>query len=240
MIVKSRSIVLHTVCCATGQMLARLFTEKRGMVTISLPSHRGKRGGGGHNLFQPFALLSVEMEYRENKEVQRIASAEIIAPSHAIASHPVKLALALFMAELVVKSIRQAEQDERLFLFILRSIELLEQMDTPGLANFHLQFMASLTSFLGFYPDTEGRFDYFDITNGCFVASPPFHSNYSKGDDVRLFRELLNTPFTTMAKLELSRNERNRLLDLLISYYRQHLHPFPTLKSVDVLRMLFT
>jgi DNA repair protein RecO (recombination protein O) len=42
-----------------------------------------------------------------------------------------------------------------------------------------------------------------------------------------------------MHLFRLSRSERNRILELLLTYYRLHLPAFPELRSLSVLRELF-
>jgi DNA repair protein RecO (recombination protein O) len=45
--------------------------------------------------------------------------------------------------------------------------------------------------------------------------------------------------YPTMHLFRLSRNERNRILDVLLTYYRLHLPGFPTLRSLSVLQELY-
>ena len=45
--------------------------------------------------------------------------------------------------------------------------------------------------------------------------------------------------FSTMHLFRFSRAQRNRILDVLIDYYRLHLAAMPELNSPDVLRTLF-
>jgi DNA repair protein RecO (recombination protein O) len=52
-------------------------------------------------------------------------------------------------------------------------------------------------------------------------------------------RLLMRMDFATMHLFRLSRAERNRILELLLHYYRLHLPDFPELRSVQVLQELF-
>jgi len=45
--------------------------------------------------------------------------------------------------------------------------------------------------------------------------------------------------FETMRLFEFSRTERNKCVDLMLSYYRLHIPGFPELKSLPVLKTLF-
>ena len=45
--------------------------------------------------------------------------------------------------------------------------------------------------------------------------------------------------YDTMHLFEMSRAERNRCVEIILSYYRLHLPGFPELKSLEVLRELY-
>ena len=45
--------------------------------------------------------------------------------------------------------------------------------------------------------------------------------------------------FPTMHLYRLSRQERNRIIDVLLQYYRLHIPQFPELKSLAVLQELW-
>jgi DNA repair protein RecO (recombination protein O) len=51
---------------------------------------------------------------------------------------------------------------------------------------------------------------------------------------------MMRMDFATMHLYHLTRSERARLLDVLLTYYRLHLPSFPELKSVEVLKELFS
>ncbi|MFV0397132.1 MAG: DNA repair protein RecO [Bacteroidales bacterium] len=240
MIEKSQAIVLHTVRCATGSTLARLYTERRGIMTVSLPGNKSK-GAVRKSIFQPFSLLEMEIEFRENKEIQRVVEAHVATVSHTIMTHPGKLAISLFMSELVTKTVQQREPDQQLFSFLQRSIELLD-LSEEGIANFHLLFMCRLSIHLGFFPHTDGMNDAycFDLLNVRFIPSVPSHPHYCKGIEMNLLSRLLQTGFTNVQELSLNRDERNLLIDLLLSYYRLHIGPMAEIRSLDVLRTLFS
>ncbi len=45
--------------------------------------------------------------------------------------------------------------------------------------------------------------------------------------------------YATMHLLAISRQERGRILDVILTYYRLHQPDFPEMKSLPVLRTLF-
>jgi DNA repair protein RecO (recombination protein O) len=50
---------------------------------------------------------------------------------------------------------------------------------------------------------------------------------------------LMRMDYATMHLFRLSRADRNRILEILIQYYRLHIPQFPELRSLPVLQELF-
>ena len=50
---------------------------------------------------------------------------------------------------------------------------------------------------------------------------------------------LMRMDFSTMHLFRLSHQERNRIAEVLLHYYRLHIAQFPELKSLDVLKELW-
>jgi DNA repair protein RecO (recombination protein O) len=108
-------------------------------------------------------------------------------------------------------------------------------------ANFHLAFLIRLSVFTGFYPDDsdyrKGMF--FDLQNGVFVHSKPFHIHFLNPDDSEVFYNLLRMTYENMAAFAFSRHERQAVLLRILEYYRIHLNPLPEIKSLEILHEVF-
>lgn len=59
-------------------------------------------------------------------------------------------------------------------------------------------------------------------------------------EEAERIRTLMRMDFATMHLFRLSRAERHRILELLLTYYRLHLPSFPELKSVEVLQEMYS
>ena len=105
--------------------------------------------------------------------------------------------------------------------------------------------MLHLTRFIGFYPNLDdedndtGSDTYFDMRAGNFVKHVPVHSDFLKPDQAGKIRLLMRLNYTTMRLLSLSRSERNRIIEVILQYYRLHQPAFPDMKSLPVLQQLF-
>lgn len=241
MLVKTKGIVLHHIKTASDSVLAKILTPGHGLLTLSLPKQGRGTKRQRQTLHHPLAMVGIEIEIKENREIHKLSAIELISPSHAIQLDPVKMALAMFCAEVLMKSIRHVSHDTPLFEFAEKAAQLLE-LSNEGVPNFHLFFLSRLTIYLGFYPqeaEEESESLFFDMNEGRFYSRRPPFAQVKSGQPVLLLKRLMQTGFSSMEQLQLNRTERNELLDLLLEYYALHLRPFPELKSVDVLRELF-
>lgn len=127
-----------------------------------------------------------------------------------------------------------------LFDYVVSSIQWLDGQ-SARYANFHLVFLMRLSRFLGFYPNLEHYSEgcYFDLRESVFTPQPPVHSDFLYPHEARRMRLMMRMDFPTMHLFSLSRQDRSRLLEVAMAYYRLHLPDFPEMKSIAVLRDLF-
>ena len=206
---------------------------------LTTPARRGK-GGVAQALVMPLSLLELEVEHRNDRDLQRIREARSLSLPTALQTHPVKNAEALFLAEILYRVIREKESDPPLFHFLFDAVRHLETADA-GIANFHLTFLFRLAVYLGIRPNretyVEGR--YFDLLEGIFTEEVPLHGRYLNADDSRVMARLTKMTFANMSLFAFSHTERSAILGHVLDFYRLHLPGFPELKSLEVLRALF-
>jgi DNA repair protein RecO (recombination protein O) len=110
-----------------------------------------------------------------------------------------------------------------------------------GYANFHLTFLMRMSRFLGFYPNLDNYVDgcVFDLRAATFSLVVPTHRDFLQTGDARRIHTLMRMDFPTMHLYHLNRMDRNRIVDVLLHYYRLHIPQFPELKSLSVLQELW-
>ena len=153
---------------------------------------------------------------------------------------PYKLAMSMFLAELLGQATRNEQVNVPLFSFIEESVAWLDHAQ-GNYANFHIVFMVRLTFFLGFSPNLESgaHGDFFDLEEGRFVSFVPTHVHYLNKEDSLRMLGLLRLSYETMHLYTMSRLDRNRCVEVILQYYRIHVPGFPELKSFSVLQELF-
>jgi hypothetical protein len=142
------------------------------------------------------------------------ASGPIVQRSYS-ASDPHKQAISLFIAEVLYHVLRHTMTDEPMFDFLPQAIQSLDTTNEPQ--NFHLQFLADFAAKLGFAIDPA------DPSNP--LISNPLTSN-----------PLISNPLIFSPR---TRQERQKQLRALCSYFEEHVETWQTPKSLDVLMEVF-
>lgn len=238
MLVKTKAIVLNSLKYGESQIIVDAYTESHGRLSFMQRIPRTSRSGVKKQLFQPLNILAVEFDYRQSQKLQRIKDAAIACPFVSLPFDAFKLSIALFMAEFTGYCTRAEQSNPQLYMFVENSVKWLDAC-VSDFANFHIVYMLHLTRFIGFYPNLDNGGPYFDMRAGCFVEHVPVHSDFLEPGEARKIRLLMRLNYTTMRLLSLSRSERNRIIDVILQYYRLHQPGFPEMKSLPVLQQLF-
>ena len=237
---KARGIVLNTVKYGDSSMVAQLLTDVGGRRSYMVQGIRSSRGHGSKAaLFQP--MFAVEFEGLESSRMDMHRFKEVRS-GIVLRNLPFdvrKSTVALFMAEVLYRLVRESEPNERLFEFVWGSVEALDLLD-EGIANFHLWFLANLSRFLGFSPgNVYVRGALFDMHEGVFTTVPPLHSAVMDAANAEIFRDLLECDVRYLGEIGLNRNQRVEFLDAMLSYYGYHLDAIHSVRSIRILREVF-
>lgn len=237
MLVKTRAIVLRTTKYGESKLIVDLFTESHGRLSFFQHVAKTGRGRVHRQLFMPLALLDVELDYRPRSAMQRLKYAAPSFPLQSVPFDPMKTVIALFLADFVCHVTRAEQQNAPLFLFMENSLRWLDGR-RMRFANFHLVFMMRVSRFVGFFPnlDEESRGAYFDLRAGCFTPAVPLHSDFLRPDEAGKIRLLMRMNYETMHLFAITREQRNRCVEIIMHYYRLHVPDFPELRSLQVLR----
>jgi len=240
MIHKTRGIVLHQIKYSDTGLIVKIYTESLGLQTYLVKGARSRRSAFRSSLFQPMTLLDLVVYHRDKNELQNIREADIAEPFHSISSDLRKSTIALFLSEILMKSINVGEANDEMFAFISSSLRFLD-MQEEGIEYFHHFFLSKLSLYLGFYPrgnpGQEG--DYFDLREGKFSPTPPPHPDHLERDLGMKLYMLSNLQAGELARLNIDKKLRNELLNALLLYYQIHLSGLGTIKSVDILKEVF-
>ena len=206
---RSRAIVLNQLRYGDSSLIVDLYTDNMGRQTVFVKGAFSKKSRIRSALFQPLHLLETDLHYRINRQMQRISNVMIYYPFQGIPYNPVKGCIALFIAEVLNKTLKEEEANSEMFDFLLHAIQALD-LNESGTANFHLVFLIHFSRYLGFYLKYEN-----------------------------LAPQLLEISFDNLDNLSLNHNQRNILTEHLLDYYSLYVDNFGKLKSLSVLQNVF-
>jgi len=127
-----------------------------------------------------------------------------------------------------------------MFDYIEESIVYFDKCES-GYANFHIAFLAGLSSFLGFEPSPRISSDdvFFDMRNGVFVPVPPVHGSYANSEVSDILASFFLASYESVNNISLTGTLRNEVLETLVSYYSLHLPGLKRINSLEVLKEVF-
>lgn len=238
---KTRAIVLHTIRYNDESIIANLLTADQGCVGMMVRISRSKRAAVKHSLFQPLMILDIEWNHKPKASLQRPQMVQAVYPFTSLPFSPTKMGIGLFVAEVLYHAVKNEPDTHAIFEYTMRSIEWFDMCE-DGFANFHLVFLLHLTHFLGFMPNAyETRPGYyFDLRGACFTRQQPPHPDFLSPTDASLVPKILRMRYSNMRFFHFSGAERSRLLRHIETFYRLHIAGFPELKSLDVLREVWS
>ncbi len=241
MLTKSQAVVLRTIKYNDTSNVAVLFTAAEGAVSFLVRIPKTQRAGVKSKLFQPLTLLDIEWDHQPKRALQRLRNCRCDRPYATLPYEPAKAAVGLFLSEFLYYALRQERNGEPLHDYIARSLQWLD-LQRAAYANFHLVFVIRLSHFLGLWPNVGRRAvpgQCFDMLASCYSATLPEHDGVLTGAEAALVPSLLRMNYETMHRFRFGRGERQRVLDVVNTYYRLHVPGFPWLKSLAVLKEVF-
>lgn len=238
---KGRGIVLHTLKYGDSSMIVYLLTDVGGRRSYMVQGVRSRTGRGSKQaLFQP--AFPVEFEGLEPAQSTQMHRFKELRGGFLLQGIPFdvrKSTMAIFLAEVIYRLVRESEPNEALFEFVWNSVAALDQMQ-EGVANFHLWFLARLSRLLGYAPGNDYEAGcYFDIKEGLYLPHRPLHPLVMEPEEAHLLDRLLTTPVTELASVELNRTQRVDFLNAMLAYFGYHLDSINSVQSVRILREVF-
>lgn len=236
--VTTKAIVFSALKYGDTSLIVKVFTASDGIKSYLL---RGvlstKKGKLKTAYFQPLSQLEIVANHRNKGTLETLREAKVYYHYQTLYADMAKNAMTLFLAELLVNSIREEERNEELFEFLEASLQWLDIH--KDIANFHLFFILSITKFLGFYPDVN-QIDkpYFDLLEGEFVSVESLNPML-RGENIYYFKTFLGINFDAIHNVKMKKTNRQELLKSLILYFELHLQGFRKPKSLAVLNEVF-
>jgi DNA repair protein RecO (recombination protein O) len=241
MLEKTRGIILNQIKYTDSGIVARLYTRKFGRQSFLVRGMRNRKAGKHNIMFQPMFILDLEMNYKASREMQTLKEFSVSFIPFDIYNNIKKSSVAIFLGEVLTSVLKEESPHEEMYDYIEASIKYFENCEA-GYANFHISFLAGLSSFLGFEPGlrTDPDHSFFDMTNGIFVSIPPVNGNYANEEVSGILADFFASSYNTAGNITLTGVQRNQVLEALVRYYSLHLPGLKKINSLEVLKEVFS
>ena len=239
MLGKVEGIVLRNIKYSDNSLIIHIYTREYGRISCMVKRARSKKSGFAPSLFQPFNILQTEIYYNPKKDIHSIKEVNLINSFPDLTNDPNRIAIRLFLTEILNRCIRYQHTDEELYSFLYNSINRFANENNMA-SNFHLFFLIELTRYLGFYPvnNYSEQNMVFDILNAQFV-SEPLGSQTLNTEISKLLYQFLELDSGNWWEIKLSSPQRKLLIENLLGYYSIHSGLNMEIKSLEVFTEVF-
>lgn len=237
---KLEGIVFNVIKYNEKHNIAHIYTDKMGLMSFLVRQGTTHASRMRNAMFMPLSLLEFEARLQPSRDLGTLHDVHRTSNLISLYSDPVKNAIAMFISELLSRCIQEQEQNMVLYSFLKNSIHTLE--DARGnVANFHICFLYRLGTFLGIQPDTDSYRDgyWFNLSDGVFIQSPHGPGPSLPPPQAQVLQRLSRMTYENMHLFKFTRDQRNEMLQLMLSYYQLHNSTLGTLRSPEVLKQLF-
>lgn len=241
MLHSTRGIVIHTLKFSETSIIAKIYTELFGLQSYLVKGIRSPRSRLKSALFQPLTILDLSVYHKEKSTLQHLKEAHNIFPYKNLPFDIGKSSIALFIDELVFKTIREEETHPELYRFLENACVTLDQAE-GDFQHFHLYFAIRLTKYLGFWPDDNfsEQKKFFNLSEGYFTEEAGGDILLLSETESRLMHLMLSAADDTWKNLPVTTLQRDEILEKILAYYRYHVAGFSGVQSHHVLHTVLS
>jgi DNA repair protein RecO (recombination protein O) len=242
MLTVCRGIVLNHINFSESSVIAKIYTENYGLQSYILKGIRKSKSKTKLSLLEHLSLVEIVAYHKENTSgIRTIKEIKSIYHFQSIPYDIGKSAIALFINEILYKSLHEEEKNPALFSFLFHAIQILD-VTPEKFADFHLLFMVQYAKYLGFSPMTnyDKKNHIFNLNEGIFQQNKPLNAEFLELPYSESISKMLVTNFEDIALLNFNKADRRFLLEKIILFYRLHHSNFGNINSHLILQEVFS
>jgi len=231
-----QGIILQNTRYQDKKNILKIYTLQHGLQSYVVNIGRSKSSKIKPAHILPLNQIEFIEHTRKTREVQRISEMRVTHVYQQLFSDLNKNCIAVFLNEVLIKSLKEQHENAELFFFLSQKLKELDESE-KNIANFHLHFLIELTRHAGFYPNNNytEKLCLFDLQEGVFAENVPLHPYYIDSEISFQFNKLITANFNEVDILY-NAQTRSELLQTLLLFYRLHVPNFGEVKSIQVLK----
>jgi DNA repair protein RecO (recombination protein O) len=228
MLKKTKGLVINYLKYKESSIIVKIFTRELGLKSYIVNSVRSAKSKSKMGFYQPLTLLDLVVYDKEKSSLNRISEVKLHYAFQRIPFDFYRSGVAMFVGEVLGKSIYENYTNESLYDFLEEAITYLDQEET-NIQLYPISFLLETSKFLGF--GTSDSTELFEQLFGLV------HDDDFAREEKKYLNELMENSFSS--SLHVPAVYRRKIMDDLIKFYQLHLDGFSELKSVKVLRNLY-
>lgn len=216
-------ILLHTTKYGDSSIILHGFTRDQGRKSFIIRGVGKKKGSNSTALLHPLSILDIELRPGGEYTIAQLKDYSAKYQLHSLRSSIVKNTIAIYMSELLYRTLHDSESDPSLYDFLENSVLALNSLESDY-SNFHLWFTIKYISMLGFMPDASSL--------DLFPTFEPWQKE--------LLANFLTRRMEDAMKIQLKREKKNDFIASLVRFLEQNLGQKIEIKSINVLHQVLT
>tara|TARA_B100000929_G_scaffold154386_1_gene122211 strand:- start:326 stop:1045 length:720 start_codon:yes stop_codon:yes gene_type:complete len=239
MVTSTSAIVLSKIRYKDNDIIVKLFTKEYGAISFIVKGgQNSKKNKIKYVYFQELTILEIQFNYNLKRDLQYIKDIEIKHNYTSSHTDLVKVSVIMFLSEVLSNVITHQKRDIQLYNYIEES--LIWYDINKSNTYFHMIFLIELTRYLGFYPDMlSNNFKYFNLEGGSYEKLKT--SEYSiTGDSLNLFNQILGIKFDSNPLPALNSKDKMEIINIILTYYKLHINNFKPIKSLEIVKNIFS
>lgn len=240
MITKTEAIVLRVIDYSESSLIARLFTRTHGIVSVIAKGARKPKSKFAAFLV-PGQVLEVVFYMKQSRSVQTLSDVSFLLKLDSLRTDIEKMALVTITAELVNQVLHENEQNEPLFLFLMKMLNWINGRSQVSRIFFpYIQTRVIDYIGIGLQPDENVRTKetargYINIETGSLSLHAEGSQATALSEQQFYFlREALDSTKSGIFEINLPNSELSELIEYLDKYIRYHVEGVKPRKSDNI------
>lgn len=213
-VVKSKIVVLHLTKFSDSGIVLHAVDSESGRRSFLV---RGIKRGNATAAFHPLNLLDVVSGENPKSSLSHLREWNSDIPLHGIRGDRIKSSVAMFVSEVLYRSLTNEMNDDRLFGWLCDLVAALDSAE-GSVANFPLWFLVSYATRLGFMP-----------------GEPLEPAGLFSPEETTILFKILGSSYAEAMAIPLSAARRQAFARKMLRYLSWHLGTTVDAKSLDVL-----
>ncbi|MGP8217388.1 MAG: DNA repair protein RecO [Bacteroidia bacterium] len=235
----TEAIVLQLYPYKDNNAVVKLYSRNMGIISCWAASVHKKTSKTKASLLQPLSIIKAELSSKGSDNLVQLKEIETSFHTPGIALNIEKSTIAIFLSELLLKTLKESSPDDSLYEFIRHSVLLLDKTNEKCTC-FHLLFIIRLSDYFGLLP--KGNYSssesYFNLKEGRYQSRAPLHPHYLNPTESEWLSKLSSQSLENFHETHIAPSSRKLLLKGLLEYFELHLAMSPV-KSHLILEEVF-